>query len=43
MKVDILLKENRMTIDFENDKEFEDFIQFMEKAGYKVRDYQAYN
>ena len=43
MEMDIDLKSNRMIIDFQDNDEFEDFIEFMEKAGYKVRKSQAYN
>jgi hypothetical protein len=43
MEIDLDLKTNRMIIDFKDDEEFDDFIKFMEDAGYKVKKSQAYN
>ena len=37
MKADIFLKKKRIIFDFDNELEFDDFIDAMDKAGYKVR------
>jgi len=36
MKADFFLKKRMIILDFEDDNEFDDFIDFMDKSGYKV-------
>lgn len=37
MIVDVLIKENKMIIDFEDEKELDDFVKVIDRAGYKIK------